>query len=128
VPDKPSTELKQLMDHPKCVAVGRQPHEIIHQWFQCLDVGLIPYIKTEFNRFCSPMRLFDHLASGAPLVATDACDQVKAFKGRVSVCSGDAFVAAVQARIGEPTGGIDGITWRDRAAEMLKVVEGLRHA
>ena len=129
IPDEPSAELKQLLDHPKCVAVGRQPHDTIHQWFQCLDVGLIPYVKSEFNRMCSPMRLFDHLASGAPLVATDACDQARVFDGRVSVCTDpDMFTAAVQSRLGEPREPVKGIAWSDRATEILKVVEGVSHA
>ena len=129
VPAEPSTELKQLLDHPKCVAVGRQPHNTIHRWFQCLDIGLIPYAKTEFNRLCSPMRLFDHLASGAPLVATDACDQGKAFEGRISICSDSVmFAAAVQARLGESAGCIEGISWNDRAVEILNVMEGQRIA
>jgi teichuronic acid biosynthesis glycosyltransferase TuaH len=109
--------------------MGRQPHETIHQWFQCLDVGLIPYTDTQFNRFCSPMRLFDHLASGAPVVATDACDQAKAFANRVSVCSSpEAFAAAVQARMGEPREAVEGILWSDRATGILNVLERLNHA
>jgi len=129
VPDDPPAELKRLLDHPKCVTVGRQPHETIHQWFQCLDVGLIPYVKTEFNRFCSPMRLFDHLASGAPVVATSACDQAKDFPHWVTVCSDPSeFTAAVQARLGESVGRIEGITWSDRATGILNVMEDLGRA
>lgn len=129
LPAQLSAPLQELLDHPKCVAVGRQPHETIHQWFHCLDVGLIPYVKTEFNRMCSPMRLFDHLASGAPVVATDACGQGLAFGDRVSTCADpDAFVSAVQARLGEPPARVDGITWNDRAMEMLNTLEGLNRA
>ena len=129
VPDEPSAELKRLLDHPKCVAVGRQSHETIHQWFQCLDLGLIPYVKTEFNRMCSPMRLFDHLASGVPLVATDACDQAKAFAGHVSVCSDpDTFTAAVRAGFEMPATKVGGIIWGDRATGLLNVIEEVNRA
>lgn len=128
VPAEPSAELKRLLDHPKCVAVGRQPHEIIHQWFQCLDVGLIPYVKTELNRLCSPMRLFDHLASGMPVVATDACEQIKAFNRHVSVCAETGeFLRAVQFGISQPAEPIDNISWNDRAGYLLKVISELNH-
>lgn len=129
VPEEPSPSLTKLLKHPKCVSVGRQPHESIHEWFQCLDVGLIPYIATEFNRMCSPMRLFDHLASGAPIVTTAACDQANAFKGRVSVCEDTvSFVAALADQLGVPRACTRGIGWNDRARLILEVIEEVRDA
>lgn len=77
----------RLLDHPKCVFVGRQPHHVIPGWMHCLDVALIPYRKSEFNRFCSPMRLFDHLASGRPILASSACDQLRGFSDVVEIAS-----------------------------------------
>lgn len=127
LPEEPSAELQALLAHPKCVAVGAQPHAEIHRWFQCLDVGLIPYVKTEFNRLCSPMRLFDHLASGARVVATDACEQVTVFNDRVAACSfPEEFVCAVRNALvaTRPEGRVEGITWEDRVDQMLKVMGG----
>ncbi len=127
-PETPSAELQTLLAHPKCVSVGRQPHDTIHQWFQCLDVGLIPYTPTEFNRLCSPMRLFDHLASGAPVVATDACEQSKAFSNQVSVCTGiDEFLREVRAGFSRSTELIDNIIWKDRAKCLEEVIRGVSH-
>ncbi len=126
VPKERSPGLTALLEHHKCVAVGAQPHDGIHLWFQSLDVGLIPYTRTEFNRLCSPMRLFDHLASTAPLIATDACEQVAAFKERVSVCkTDDVFVETLVSnleclRVQRPA---QGITWSDRAKTILGVME-----
>ncbi len=67
---------QRLKDHPKCVFVGAQPHAELSKWMQLLDVALIPYRDTPLNRSCSPMRLFDHLAAGRPIIATDFCRQV----------------------------------------------------
>lgn len=77
--------LRLLEHHPRCVFVGHQPHATIPQWMHCLDVALIPYRETPLNRHCSPMRLFDHLASGRPIVATEACRQVTRFTDVVTV-------------------------------------------
>lgn len=102
LPEKPSAALMDLLQHPKVAAVGAQPHGSIHQWFRCLDVALIPYAKTELNRYCSPMRLFDHMASGVPIVATDACPQVEAFGRVLDVCAEEAsFIRAVSRRVAE---------------------------
>lgn len=129
LPDERSEALGKLLAHPKCVAVGSQPHGTIHRWFQCLDVGLIPYVHSQFNQMCSPMRLFDHLASGAPLVATDACAQANGFGQRVDVCAEpDAFVAAVRRHLAANGATrseemFEGIAWEDRARAMLSVME-----
>jgi len=88
VEDSQSPALRQLVRHPKCLFVGRQPHADLPRWLQLPDVALIPYRNTRFNRYCSPMRLFDHLASGHPILATDACPQVTAMQPWVRVASG----------------------------------------
>ncbi len=92
--------LSRLQHHPRCVFVGPQPHAELPAWMQSLDVALIPYRRTPFNRSCSPMRLFDHLASGRPIVATDACQQVLTFKESVDICgSTPEFVRRVVERV-----------------------------
>lgn len=75
----------QLHRHPRCVFVGAQPHAELRAWMQALDVALIPYCESRFNQSCSPMRLFDHLAAGRPIVATAACAQVGEFANVVRV-------------------------------------------
>jgi len=126
VPENPSASLQKLLNHSKCVAVGRQPHQTIHQWFQCLDVGLIPYVATPFNHMCSPMRLFDHMASGSAVVATVACDQVQFFKTHISVCEdNDSFAQALQRAINEPRITVPDISWSDRADAMQTILKGL---
>ncbi|QBG45963.1 glycosyltransferase [Verrucomicrobia bacterium S94] len=125
-----SSGLNKLLEQPKCSAVGRQPHNTIHRWFQCLDVGLIPYVESEFNQFCSPMRLFDHLASGAPVIATAACDQVHAFERHVVAAGNrEQFIEALRKALSSGTrpGRIEGITWADRATSMAGVIKGLCH-
>jgi hypothetical protein len=79
----------------KVVMVGAQPHNKLPAWMQLIDVALIPYRTAEFNRFCSPMRLFDHLAAGRPIVATSACPQVRDFVSEIKVADGEAFVSCV---------------------------------
>jgi glycosyltransferase involved in cell wall biosynthesis len=85
VEDSRSQALRRIRQHPKCLFVGKQPHAELPSWLQLLDVALMPYRHTEFNRLCSPMRLFDHLASGRSIVATDGCPQVLAMQRWVQV-------------------------------------------
>jgi hypothetical protein len=68
--------IKRMRSNPKVHWLGPQPHSDIHAWMAGIDIAVIPYAPTQFNRFCSPMRLWDHLAIGHPILATGACDQI----------------------------------------------------
>ncbi len=92
--------LKPLINHPKCVFAGAQPHSELSQWLDCLDISLIPYRATNFNLYRSPMRLFDHLASGKPIVATNGCHQVVEFNNVVYIANtADEFINKISSLI-----------------------------
>jgi len=71
-----SEALQALQKNPRCLFVGQRPHAELPVWMQLLDVALIPYRDTALNRACSPMRFYDHLASGRPIVASSFCGQI----------------------------------------------------
>ena len=79
-------EVSALLALPKVYSFGMQPHDAMPAWMAAFDVAVIPYAATDFNRFCSPMRLYDHLALAQPIVASPHCEQVTA---RREVLSGD---------------------------------------
>ena len=70
--------LERLRANPKVHFLGAKPHAEMPQWMAAFDVAVIPYAETPFNYFCSPMRLYDHLAIGQPIIATPHCDQIAA--------------------------------------------------
>jgi hypothetical protein len=85
-----------------------------------IDIAVIPYAASQFNHFCSPMRLWDHLAIGQPILATDACDQV-ARHPRVIVWrkGGDLDQAIRSAKIAMIAGRDPHLeTWDDRVAAL----------
>lgn len=67
---------RRLEAHPRVAFTGAVPHSIVHEYSAALDFALIPYAPMPLNFSCSPMRLYDHLAAGVPIFATDACDQI----------------------------------------------------
>lgn len=83
------SSFSRLRNSPKCHFLGHQPHDDLPLWMQALDVALIPYRDTPLNRACSPMRLYDHLASGRPIVATSVNDQLLSMRPHVR-CAVDA--------------------------------------
>lgn len=53
------------------IVVGERPYEELPRWTQRFDVGLIPYTDSPFNRASYPLKVFDYLASGTPVVGTN---------------------------------------------------------
>ena len=119
-------EVSALLAHPKVHSFGMQPHETMPAWMAVFDVAVIPYAATGFNHFCSPMRLYDHLALGQPIVASTACEQATA---RADVVSGDVadlarlIGLALSATVEAPHRKIE--TWDDRV-ETLRQCEVAR--
>jgi len=50
--------------------LGARPFEQLPSYFKLIDVGLVPYGDTEFNRWSFPMKTLEYLAAGRPVVAT----------------------------------------------------------
>jgi glycosyltransferase involved in cell wall biosynthesis len=85
-----------LRSHPKIIFVGQRPHKEVPSWLQSFDLALIPYNDAEFNRFRSPMRLFDYLASGCPIVSTSNCEQIREFEDYIRIARNlDEFLSLV---------------------------------
>jgi glycosyltransferase involved in cell wall biosynthesis len=123
-----------ISGNPKVHVTGLLPHDVMHRYARAMDAALIPYRPTAFNRFCSPMRLYDHLASGVPIIATDACDQIN----RLGV---DTLAVAPAPELPEiaravlrnpppdesrrPTEVPGGLLWSDRAERLAAAIDRL---
>lgn len=124
--------LARLRECPKCLFVGQQAHETLPIWMQALDIALIPYRDTSLNRACSPMRLFDHLGAGHPIVATAVCEQVAEFRDFVHIADDTPGVASLVAsackqsslrrRMPDQITVALAHTWSDRAAVIGEVI------
>jgi hypothetical protein len=129
-PDTASRAL-QLRESDKVIITGAVPHSDMHTYAQAFDVALIPYAHTALNYFCSPLRLYDHLATQVTIFATDACDQINAF-GKPIVVGGpqelpqliahslrSSALAQLGTEMSQP------ILWSCRAAKMLDAIDAL---
>jgi teichuronic acid biosynthesis glycosyltransferase TuaH len=82
-------------------AVGAMPYERLPQWTSAFDVGLVPYRLDDFNRASFPLKVFDYLASGVPVVATDL-PALRDVGSPVRVASSESFLEAVEATLQQP--------------------------
>ena len=60
----------RLAERPNVAYLGPKPFESLPAYLRAIDVGLVPYGATEFNRWSFPMKALEYLAAGRPVVAT----------------------------------------------------------
>ncbi|HKY22401.1 MAG TPA: glycosyltransferase [Vicinamibacterales bacterium] len=56
---------------PNVHLLGRKPYEDVPAYVKGFDVCLNPYLMDETAANCSPLKLYEYLASGRPVVSTD---------------------------------------------------------
>ena len=120
----PDGAIARLRANPKVHWFGARPHGEIHAWMAGIDIAVIPYAPTQFNHFCSPMRLWDHLAIGQPIIATDACDQIARQTGVLVIAPGDALDRAIcSAKTAAAAGRHPNLeSWDDRVASIAPLI------
>lgn len=60
-----------LLQRPKVRWVGPKAFEALPGYFRLIDVGIVPYGDSPFNRGSFPLKTLEYLAAGRPVVATD---------------------------------------------------------
>lgn len=60
----------RLITRSNVAYLGGRPYEALPSYLKLVDVGLVPYGATEFNRWSFPMKTLEYLAAGRPVVAT----------------------------------------------------------
>ena len=60
----------RLVTLPNVSWLGPRPFEDLPPYLAAMDVGLVPYACTEFNRWSFPMKTLEYLAAGLPVVST----------------------------------------------------------
>ena len=66
-----SVDLRLLQGQSNVHFLGRFPFTEVPALVKGMDVCLLPYAKTEFARYRSPLKLYEYLAGGKPVVSTD---------------------------------------------------------
>jgi glycosyltransferase involved in cell wall biosynthesis len=105
------------------VLLGPREHAGIPAYLKNADVLVVPHVVTAFTESLDPIKVYEYLAAGRPVVSTP----VAGFRDLVPVASGPDFVDAVRRSLddGEAPGVADIASWDDRARQMAEVVAGL---
>jgi teichuronic acid biosynthesis glycosyltransferase TuaH len=130
-PKEPAFEPRRfdsLVGRPNVQWVGAKPFHALPSYLRVIDVGLVPYRDSAFNRGSFPLKTLEYIAAGRAVVATDlpatrwlATDLVRiadgpaAFAAEVESAAADQRTAALLARRREFAARH---SWQRRAADI----------
>lgn len=66
----PSTDVTALLAHPNVQWLGPRPYQELPGYLACADVALLPLQLNDYTRRMFPMKFFEYLSAGCPVVAT----------------------------------------------------------
>jgi glycosyltransferase involved in cell wall biosynthesis len=62
--------IEALLARPNVQWVGEQPYDALPSYLRSVDVAVVPYTESAFNRASFPLKTLEYLAAGRPVVAT----------------------------------------------------------
>jgi glycosyltransferase involved in cell wall biosynthesis len=127
--------MERLASLPNICRLGPRPWEVLPVYLWHCDVGLVPYAADDYNAHRSPLKLFEYLAAGLPVVSTNGACPEGLETGVQHAESAGAFASAVaQAALAKQPQTQRRrrrevlqrrYTWPVRAAELSKLISKL---
>lgn len=126
-----ASALERLTRLPNIRWVGPKPYAVLPRYVAAFDVGLIPYVSNAYTRSCFPLKTYEYLAAGKPVVAS-GLPELAGMKPDVLLADDPAsFTNAVEAVLGR-LGAQDRArrtelasrnTWETRAERLLTLIQ-----
>jgi glycosyltransferase involved in cell wall biosynthesis len=69
-PGDPRTDVSALAAEPNIHLLGRRAYDELPDVLRAADAGLIPYSRNELTESIFPMKVYEYLAAGLPVIAT----------------------------------------------------------
>lgn len=98
----PFERIERILIRPNVQWTGARPFASLPGYLKAMDVGVVPYADSEFNRASFPLKTLEYLAGGRPAVATDLPSVRWLDTDLVTIADRDGFVAALEAELTRP--------------------------
>ena len=129
----PAATMARLRMLPNLVLVGAVPYQEIPNYMRAFDICITPHLITPFTESLNPIKLWEYLASGKPIVSTDVAG-FRDFPHLVRITDGpDQFAAAARSAICEESGRAQARIeeaarhrWVSRLDNVVSVIGGLK--
>jgi glycosyltransferase involved in cell wall biosynthesis len=118
----------QLAQLPNVHLMGYRSYQSLPQYLRGMSVGVLPTLLNDYTRSMFPMKFFEYLAAGLPVISTPL-DFAKEPRAGLEVGDTvDAFVAAIEKQLArgklsadESLAAVGDNTWERRLDKMLKI-------
>jgi len=130
---EPQTDTTLLIQQPNVHLLGSRPYDHLPYYCAGFDCGWLPLRLSPYTQAMFPMKFFEYLAAGLPVVAT-AIDALGQFSEAALLCEPEsaAFSKALEQALSGAGPDIDvrltlaaEHTYLSRTQRMLRVLEGL---
>lgn len=125
--------LRELAAMPNVQVDAEVPHDDLLPYLRQADIGIIPFKPTELTASVSPLKVFEYLGAGAPVVQSGMPD-IESYPGVRTARTAAEFVKLVAEndratlrveQAAEIAGFAAGNTWEARIAHLDQIVSGL---
>ncbi|MBM4425341.1 MAG: glycosyltransferase family 1 protein [Chloroflexi bacterium] len=101
-PVEPLARIDKVRGLPNVHFLGKQPYAIVPQFVAGFDVCINPYVLDGVGENVDPLKLYDYLASGKPVVSTDI-PAARRFADVIRLArTADEFTRALEAALADP--------------------------
>lgn len=115
---------------PNVIFPGPAPYHQARSWMQGFDVAMMPHLRCEMTNSMSPLKLYNYLAVGVPVVTAPVANIEELTDLVGTGGNADEFLAAIEERLSAPRTPVPrerlaGFSWDRRVSAMLDRVEAL---
>ncbi|MFK4560614.1 glycosyltransferase [Bradyrhizobium ottawaense] len=94
---EPLADISAIAELPNVHLLGGRPYQSLPAYLSSFDVAILPNRLNEYTRSMFPMKFYEYLAAGRPIVATDL-PALQDLKHLFHIAKGaDQFVAGIEA-------------------------------
>jgi len=126
----------RLKKMPNVHFLGPISYHDLPELYNYFDIGIIPHQITKFTKSMNPLKMYEYLACGLPVVTTPVAgtDQFRKFI-KVAETRTD-FIAALKHYLADPGDQVEkekrrqavrGHSWQNRLDRMFKIIADARH-
>lgn len=110
----PRTDVSELAAEPNVHLLGKRAYEQLPEVLRGADAGLIPYVRSALTDSIFPMKVYEYLAAGLPVIATPL-PALAGVEGIATAPDAAGFAAVLERELAED--GPERRAERSRAAE-----------
>ena len=125
--------LRPLLELGNVYHLGAKPWSALPSYLWAIDVGLMPFVRNDWIKGASPVKLFEYLAAGLAVVSTPLALTALVQPYVRMADSAEGFAAAVGAAVAQ-AGAFEGrraqvaavrkqYTWTQRARELAQLID-----